>query len=83
MERSKVIMEWENRGRLKSLRETLLRVLQVRFTQSPPDDLAQAIQQQDNADTLSHWFDLALTAASLEQMRSLLQNGNGNGTRPG
>ncbi len=74
MERSKVILEWEARGRLITLRETVLETLQIRFKQTP-EDLARAIEQQDNPAVLKHWHQLAVTAASFEEMRSQMGNG--------
>jgi hypothetical protein len=63
---SQQVLEWIAEGLVKGKVETLLRILEVRFPPGAPPDLAQAIRATTDLDRLSHWLDLAITAASLD-----------------
>jgi hypothetical protein len=83
VERSPVVMEWEDRGRLKERRGALLRLLQLRLGQEVPPDVQQAIQVQTDLAVLSAWFDQAVTVADLDQARHFLGLANGAATPTG
>ncbi len=74
VERSIITLEWEARGeargKLNTLRAKLLRALQLRFGAQLSAELVQAVEGQTDLNTLDRWFDLAVTAAHLEQVRS-------------
>jgi hypothetical protein len=74
-------------GRVEGMRTSLLRVLRSKAADPLPGDLVAAIEAQGDADELSRWFDLALTAPSLEQFRQALPGGgakaNGTSAPPG
>ncbi len=76
VERSEITLEWEARGEargeLNRMRADLLRVLQVRFGESLPEDVTKAIQAQANLTTLDAWFTCALTAGNLDELRPVL-----------
>jgi hypothetical protein len=55
---------------LKGRRESLLRVLQVRFTRDVPGPMLERIRTQSDTDELQRWFDLALTSPSLADFRA-------------
>jgi hypothetical protein len=77
VERSPVIMEWEERGRLKDKRESLLRLLEIRFNQSIPADVLQAVQQQIDRAILSQWFDESVLARDMDAVRHVIGLTNG------
>jgi hypothetical protein len=64
MERSRVVVEWEEKGAAKAL----LRVLRARFGPSVPVDLESAIGTL-TPDQRAHWLDTAATALSLDDFR--------------
>jgi hypothetical protein len=74
VEISQVVEEWraEGRaeGRAEALRANLLRVLEVRFAAGVPAELVTAVNAQKDPATLDSWFDRALTAGSLDEVRS-------------
>lgn len=76
MRESRIVKEWqdeaEERGRLKTLRDLLMRRLQKRFPNISSPDVTTAVQTQSNADELMRWLDLLDAAASLEAFRSSL-----------
>jgi hypothetical protein len=63
-------MEWQEQGRKKEQRRSLLQVLQRRFPGAVPADLAAAIAELDDSDELVRWLDEAVTAPSLDAFRS-------------
>jgi hypothetical protein len=67
---SLVVLKWK----AEALRAALLRALRVRFRISIPPELEAAVMAQTNFDELSHWFDVALTADSLDTFRAVIQN---------
>jgi hypothetical protein len=67
---SQLVEEWKAEGDLRTSRGKLLRALQVRFGPDLPVDLQQAVAGQHDLATLDRWFDLALTAASLDHFRA-------------
>jgi hypothetical protein len=71
---SEVVEEWKAEGRaegqLQATRGKLLRALQVRFGPDLPGELVKAIEEESNASALDRWFDLALTAPSLDRFRA-------------
>lgn len=70
VERASIFLEWEARGELRKARADLLRALELRFKTAVPPEVARAVQAQADQTTLNHWFDLALTADSLDQVRA-------------
>lgn len=64
--------EGEEKGRLKHAREVILRALQIRFSQLP-QDVQAAVDGTNAIDTLDRWFQVALTAPSLEEFRASMK----------
>jgi hypothetical protein len=89
---SPTVKEWiaqgEGRGRADGLvagrRDLLLRLVRAKFPGQVPPEVTGAIESQADADELSRWYDLALAASSLEQLRSTLgiAAGRPNGAAP-
>src|SRR5437016_2814786 len=52
-------------------------LLRRRFGESIPEDVRQAVEAQDDHDILDAWFDRALTAATLDELRPTLALVNG------
>ncbi len=85
VERPDIVLEWEAtgeargeaRGRLLTTRANLLRALKVRLNQEPPADVVQAVQSQEDLAKLDEWFDRALTANNLDEVRAALGLGPG------
>lgn len=77
VEESDLVKQWqdvaEQRGRLTTLRENLLRVLVAKFSGPLPSELLAAIQTQPDFGELSRWFDVALKAASLAEFQASVQ----------
>jgi hypothetical protein len=73
---SSVVDEWkaegEAKGMAKAKREDLMRVLHFRFPALVPTELEAVIQAQTDLETLSHWFEAALRATSLEEFRGVV-----------
>lgn len=80
MQRPDIVLEWEAvgeaRGRLLTLRAQLLRILKVRFHQEPPD-VVQVVRTEEDLTRLDEWFDRALTANNLDEVRAALGLGPG------
>jgi hypothetical protein len=55
---------------LPVLRAKLLRAIQVRLNVPPPPDLIAAVEAQSDPATLDRWFDAALSANTLAEVRS-------------
>jgi len=77
VERSSLFAEIEARGEAKGRRALLLRFLQRHFGEPVPEDVRQAVQAQDDHNILEAWFDRALTATSLDELRSTFGLTNG------
>jgi hypothetical protein len=81
VEESQFLNEWgakeRAKGRVEARRDLLLRLLRGKFPTQLPPEVSSAIQAQADADELSRWFDLALTASSVEEFRSALGSGAG------
>jgi hypothetical protein len=72
VERSRVTLEWEARAELRTRRADLLEALQLRFGQPVPADMVQIVEAEANMATLHLWFQRALTAANLGEVRATL-----------
>jgi hypothetical protein len=73
VETSQVVQEWMQQGEAKGrqmLQAKLLQVLRARFAVEPPQEIVQAVAAQHDLDVLGRWFDLVLTADSVEQVRT-------------
>ena len=81
MKRSVVVQEWqaqgEMRGLLKASRQKLLQVLRFRFGQELPPEAPQAIEGQEDLSQLDRWFDQALAAKTVDEVRTFLGLTNG------
>jgi len=77
MERSPYFIEIEARGEAKGRRAMLLRLLQTRFGTPVPEEVKQAVQAQSDHSILEAWFDRALAAATLDELRKALGLVNG------
>jgi hypothetical protein len=81
MRESQVVLKWKAEGRAEGklevqvevLRDSLLRALQVRFQTPIPAELEAAVKASSDPDELTHWFDVALTASSLDEFRATIQ----------
>lgn len=71
VQRSKIALEWETRGQVKALRADMLRVLRFRFGE-PPTDVVATLEAQEDPVKLDAWFDGALAAGTLDEVRRLL-----------
>jgi hypothetical protein len=56
-------------GELRMLRGNLVRVLEVRFSGTVPTDCKAALDAQTEPDVLNRWFDHALQARTLDEVR--------------
>jgi hypothetical protein len=70
VEISQVVEQWRAEGRVEALQAKLLRVLEVRFPAAVPAELVAAVNAQKDPATLDAWFDRALTAGTLDEVRS-------------
>ena len=70
---SMVVNEWIAEGEAKGRRAALLQVLQARFRGKIPSDLMTTIEGASDADELSRWMPLAVTADSLDAFRAAIQ----------
>lgn len=68
VERSKTVMEWEQRGELRRARSDLLKFLRFRCGGSLAQDLQQAIESQADLATLAEWIDVVLTPEFTPEM---------------
>lgn len=78
------LLEWKAEGRaegfaeglasgmLEARREDLLKLLRVKFHDLPPE-LSAGIRSATELDSLTHWFDSALAAPSLEAFAVLIR----------
>jgi len=77
-----IIDEWQEEARAEAHRNDLLRLLRSKFGGALNPELIQAIQKQQTARELSHWFDIALAAGSLEQFEAILGIGKNGAAHP-
>lgn len=73
MEESEFLREWQDKARIVTLRENLMRVLAKKFAGPLPVQILSAVQSQTDLAELSRWFDAALDAASLGEFQAALQ----------
>lgn len=59
-------------GMAESRREDLLKLLRVKFVTLPPE-LTAAVRGESTIDALTHWFDAALAAPTLEALAVLIR----------
>jgi hypothetical protein len=70
VEESSVLREWADQGAVKALREKSLRLLESKFPGAVLTDLETALNMQKDAAIMSAWFDRALEANSLDEVRA-------------
>jgi hypothetical protein len=70
VERSQVVLEWEQRGELRERRTSLLELLDAKFAESLPAELRQKVEAEEDLAILRSWFRSAATAASLEALQA-------------
>jgi hypothetical protein len=70
VERSQVVVEWEQRGELRECRRNLLDLLDVKFGESLPAELRQKVETEENLAALTSWVRSAATAASLADFQA-------------
>ena len=70
MWKSKVIEEWRQDGRQAERREVILHTLAVRFPGQVSEELMRRVAAEAEKKKLDEWFDLALTAASFDDVRA-------------
>jgi hypothetical protein len=81
MQRSEQVLEWQQQARIETMRANLLKALQVRLHAEVPEDLVSAVEAMTDLGELSRWFELALTADSLDAFRARVQVPTTNGPR--
>jgi hypothetical protein len=75
MEESKVVNEWIAQGSAKgarALRTSLVKLLTRQFKEVPPD-IAATLNAQTDLATLEAWFDRALGATTLDDVRAVFR----------
>jgi hypothetical protein len=80
---SQQVLEWQEearrealaKGQLETKRATVLRAVQVRLQSPVPADLVARVEAMTSLEELDRWFDAALTAASLDDFRAAVRNG--------
>jgi len=81
VERSQVVLGWEQRGEQrgeqKATRRSLIEVLQARFGKELPSWVIQKIEAEPNVSTLTAWLATAATVDSLDKLNTAWQ-GNGH-----
>jgi hypothetical protein len=65
--------EGRREGLVEAIRAALIKLLRARFQGGLLSELTSAIEQTTDLDTLSRWFDAALTIDSVEAFCSLIQ----------
>lgn len=74
MERSPITLAWEARGAmigwLKTSRRILLRLLHLKFGDSVPESMKQAVDSQTDLAILDRWFDITVLATSIDELRT-------------
>jgi hypothetical protein len=70
MERSRVVMEWERKGRVQARRQSLLETLGIRFGRAVPDDIQVAVGEVKSLTKLSNWLRATLRSDSLDAFRA-------------
>jgi hypothetical protein len=60
-------------GRIEARREDLLKVIRARLQNPVPDPVRLAVEGTNDPDILSQWFDAALTAKTLEELRATMK----------
>jgi hypothetical protein len=71
MERSRVVVEWEERGERRGEGRVLLRILRTKFGQALPSDLEKAVPTL-SAEERDRWADALASAQTLEAFRALV-----------
>jgi predicted transposase YdaD len=69
--------EGEIKGRMEGKRQSLLRLLNRRFSAGAGAELTERIQSMTKEDTLDHWLDAIGTANSLEDFQRLVEQNGG------
>ena len=81
MRESQVVLEWQREAEIERSHKLILRLLELRHRQAVPPDLVTTVNASHDLEELSRWFDLAVTADSLEAFRNALavtpSSGNG------
>lgn len=67
---SKFLKDWADQAALRSLRKTLLRLLQSRLQNPLPLDLLDAINDCEDQSELDRWIDLSVVANTLAEFRA-------------
>ena len=74
---SQLILGWmkqgEDRGLVKKARSALLRVIAVRLQNPVPEDLMLAIEGTNDESILDQWFNDALLAPSITDLRKTMK----------
>jgi hypothetical protein len=75
MTESQVVLEWLRAGEVAAKRADVLRLLQLRFAIPVPADITEQVKAASDLNQLSHWFDTAAQAPSLDAFRAAMKNG--------
>jgi hypothetical protein len=77
MTESQVVNEWISQSNtqtaLKTRRQDLLELLEIRFPGLVPNEVVQLIQEQDSPDLLQEWFRAAARAFTFDQFLAVLK----------
>ncbi len=71
MEQSLQVLEWMAEGEAKDAARKLLRLLELRFG-AVPAELEEKIRATADLAKLDRWFDAAVPAKTLKQVRSVI-----------
>jgi hypothetical protein len=70
MEESRVVAEWNAKARREVKREDLLTVLRSRFKGNVPAAIVEVVRGQNDFQTLSQWFNLAVECPTPEELHT-------------
>jgi hypothetical protein len=73
---SQQVLEWQAEAALRTRKENVLRLLQLRCKAPVPSDLADAIDAIGDMNVLLRWFDVAVEASSYDEFRATIQAGH-------
>ena len=72
---SQTVLEWQAEARAENQAESILLLLNERFSEGVPTDVADAIRSVRDLEKLTHWFKAAVKVTSIEEFRHVLSNG--------
>jgi len=70
---SKVVNGWMEKTDLERTRLMVIRAVQKRFNDSVPRDVISALEMQPSQRMLDEWFDVVLTADSIDEVIAVMR----------